>query len=164
MYFLSHTRTGNFFFQVCSKLVSNPQPPCHKLNTLYKPIQLHLSDLTLTLSQTSPGFYLSAVQFSWKHCEKKQFLLFPLFSTCYRRPLLQAWLLPHLNTIPNNCVGENSLNSVVIVLALGAQGHWFESCPYLIFLPCIYSFVSLLLTLFVRYLFEDFSAIFSGRV
>ena len=28
---------------------------------------------------------------------------------CYGRPLLQAWLLPDLNTIPNNCVGENSL-------------------------------------------------------
>ena len=28
---------------------------------------------------------------------------------CYGRPLLQAWLLPDLNTIPNNCVGENSV-------------------------------------------------------
>ena len=27
---------------------------------------------------------------------------------CYVRPLLQAWLLPDLNTIPTNCVGENS--------------------------------------------------------
>ena len=37
----------------------------------------------LTLSQTSPGFYVSAVQVFWKHCRKgeiarnKQFLLFP---------------------------------------------------------------------------------------
>ena len=28
---------------------------------------------------------------------------------CYGRPLLQAWLLPDLITIPNNCVVENSL-------------------------------------------------------
>ena len=28
---------------------------------------------------------------------------------CYGRPLLQAWLLSDLNTIPDNCVGENSL-------------------------------------------------------
>ena len=28
---------------------------------------------------------------------------------CYGRPLLQAWLLPDLNTIPNNCITENSL-------------------------------------------------------
>ena len=29
--------------------------------------------------------------------------------SCYGKPLLQAWLLPDLNTIPNNCVRENSL-------------------------------------------------------
>ena len=28
---------------------------------------------------------------------------------CYRRPLPQAWLLPDLNMIHNNCVTENSL-------------------------------------------------------
>ena len=28
---------------------------------------------------------------------------------CYERPLFQAWLLPDLNTIPYNCVRENSL-------------------------------------------------------
>ena len=52
--------------------------------------------------------------------------------------------------MPNNCVRENSLSSVVMVLAFGARGLWFESCPDLIFLPCIYSFVSLLRPLFVR--------------
>ena len=37
----------------------------------------------LILSQTNPGFYMSAVQVFWEHCEKgeiarnKQFLLFP---------------------------------------------------------------------------------------
>ena len=30
-------------------------------------------------------------------------------SLCYGWPILQAWLLLDLNTIPNNCVGENSL-------------------------------------------------------
>ena len=70
---------------------------------------------------------------------------------CYRRPLLQAWLFPDLNTIPNNFVKERILfSSVVMVLAFGARDHWFESCPNLIFLPCIYSFLSLLRTLFVR--------------
>ena len=29
---------------------------------------------------------------------------------CYGRPLFQAWLLPDLNTIPNNCVRVNSLS------------------------------------------------------
>ena len=28
---------------------------------------------------------------------------------CYGRPLLQTWPFPDLNTIPNNCVRENSL-------------------------------------------------------
>ena len=36
---------------------------------------------------------------------------------CYGRPLLQAWLLPDLNTISNYCVRESSLSSVVMVLA-----------------------------------------------
>ena len=31
-----------------------------------------LSDETLTLSQTSPGFYVSAVQVFWKHCGKRR--------------------------------------------------------------------------------------------
>ena len=37
-----------------------------------------------------------------------------------------------------------------MVLASGARGHWFVSCPDLIRLPCIYSFDSLLRTLPVR--------------
>ena len=32
-----------------------------------------------------------------------------LYVNFYRGPLLQAWLLPDLNTIPTNCVRENSL-------------------------------------------------------
>ena len=27
---------------------------------------------------------------------------------CYRRPLLHAWLLPDLITMPNSCIRENS--------------------------------------------------------
>ena len=42
-------------------------------------------------------------------------------------------------------------SSVVMVLAFGARGHWFDSCPDLIFVPCIYLFVSLIPTLFVRW-------------
>ena len=42
-----------------------------------------------------------------------------------------------------------------MVLACGAQGHWLESCPDLIFLPCIYSFVSLFARTFT-YLCLDF--------
>ena len=47
-------------------------------------------------------------------------------------------------------LGRILFSSVVMVLAFGALGHCFESCPDLIFLPCIYSFVSLLRTMFVR--------------
>ena len=47
-------------------------------------------------------------------------------------------------------LGRILLSSVVMVLVFGARGHWFKSCPDLIFLPCIYSFVSLLRTLFIR--------------
>ena len=72
---------------------------------------------------------------------------------CYGKPLLQAWLLPDLNTIPDKCV-IILFSSVVMVLAFGAQGHWFKSCPDLIFLPCIYSFVSVLQTSFVRFVKE----------
>ena len=47
--------------------------------------------------------------------------------------------------------GKILLNSVVMVLAFGARGHWFESCPDLKCLPCVYSFsFSLLQTLFIR--------------
>ena len=56
------------------------------------------------------------------------------------------------NTL-QNCnfvLGRILFCSVVMVLAFGARCHWFESCPDLILLPCIYSFVSLLRTSFVR--------------
>ena len=51
------------------------------------------------------------------------------------------------------------VSSVAMVLAFGARGHMFDFCPDLLFLPFIYSFVSLFvrigeednaLTLFVR--------------
>ena len=34
----------------------------------------------LTLSQTSPGFYVSAAQVFWKHCEKEKLLVMSNFS------------------------------------------------------------------------------------
>ena len=43
-----------------------------------------------------------------------------------------------------------------MVLAFGVRGLWFESRPDLIFLPCIYSIVSLLRTLFVRDVIQRF--------
>ena len=47
------------------------------------------------------------------------------------------------------CLNRGS-NSQPQPLSHTGGAHWFESCPDLIFLPCIYSFVSLLRTLFVR--------------
>ena len=69
---------------------------------------------------------------------------------CYLRPLLQGWLLPDLNTIPNNWVRENSLWLCGYGIGFTYRRTWLKSCPDLIFLPCIYSFVSLLPIFFVR--------------
>ena len=50
-------------------------------------VQILLFGLELTISQTSPGFYVSALQVFRKQCGKseiarnEQFLLFPVFST-----------------------------------------------------------------------------------
>ena len=48
---------------------------------------------------------------------------------------------------------------VVMVLAFGERGPWFESCLDHIFVPCIYSFVSLLNTVFLRCDFQHLSYI-----
>ena len=58
--------------------------------------------LLLTVSQTSPGFYVSAVQVFWKHCNK-QFLLFP---QCF---LLVLRTFCHFHQIWNCCVQTLSL-------------------------------------------------------
>ena len=58
--------------------------------------------------------------------------------SCYWRPLLQAWLLPDLNTIPNNYVRENSLQLSGYGIGFSTKRPWFKSCLNLIFLPCIY--------------------------
>ena len=42
-------------------------------------------------------------------CFSKFFPQQLITSICYSRPILQAWLLPNLNTIPDNCIKENSL-------------------------------------------------------
>ena len=70
---------------------------------------------------------------------------------CCGKPLLQAWLLPDLNTIPSNFIGENSLKPSGYGIGFLSKRPWFKSCRKLTFLPCIYSFVSLLRTLFVRW-------------
>ena len=69
---------------------------------------------------------------------------------CCGRPLLQGWLLPESKTIPNNCVRENSLSLGGCGIGFSFRRPWFKSRPDLIFLPYIYSLVSLLRTLFVR--------------
>ena len=60
---------------------------------------------------------------------------------CYGRPLLQAWLLPDLNTIPNNCVRENSLWLSGYGISLSTGRPWFES---------MHLFISFFVTDFVR--------------
>ena len=83
--------------------------------------------------------------------ESTHWILTKLFKNCcYGRPLYQAWLLPDLKQYLTTALWRILFSSVFMVLALGAQGHWFESYPDFIFLPCIYSFVSLLWTLFIR--------------
>ena len=47
--------------------------------------------------------------------------------SCYGRPLLQALLLPDLNTIPNNCVGENSLWLSGYGIGFSSRHPWFNS-------------------------------------
>ena len=64
----------------------------------------------------------------------------------YGRPLLHARLFPDLNTIPNNCVWENSLQLSGYSIGFLSGSAWLESRQDLIFLPCINSFVSLLQT------------------
>ena len=66
------------------------------------------------------------------------------------RPLLQAWLLPDLNTILNNCIGQNSLWLSGYGIGFPTRLPWFKPGLNVIFLPCIYSFLSLLRTFFVR--------------
>ena len=75
-----------------------------------------------------------------------------LDGVCYRRPLLQTWLLPDLNTIPNNCHRENSFWLSGYGIGFWCMRSLVRILPDLIFLPCIYWFVSLLRTLFIRLL------------
>ena len=63
---------------------------------------------------------------------------------CYGRPLLHAWLHSDLKTIPNNRVRENSLKLSSYGVGLSSGQSRFESGLDPLFLPCIWSFVSLL--------------------
>ena len=56
----------------------------------------------------------------------------------------------YLDTIPNNCVRDNSVLLSDYGIGFSSRNPLFESRPDLIFLPCIYLFVSLLRTLFAR--------------
>ena len=42
-------------------------------------------------------------------CQGHKIASYEVNFCCYGRPLLQAWLLPNLDTIPDNCIMENSL-------------------------------------------------------
>ena len=66
---------------------------------------------------------------------------------------------PDLNTIPNNCAWGNSLSLSGYGTGILYRRPWFKPCPDLTFLTCIYSFVSLLLTLFVRH-FDKYYQLF----
>ena len=66
---------------------------------------------------------------------------------CYGRPLLQAWLLPDLDTIPNNCVKKNSLSRTGYGTGFSSRHPWFKSRPALIFL---HLFICFFVTDFVR--------------
>ena len=55
----------------------------------------------------------------------------------YGRPLLQAWLHPDSNTIPNNCVKENSLWLNGYGIGVSSGHTRFEFCPIPVFLPYI---------------------------
>ena len=93
-----------------------------------------------------------------------------LRGVCYGRPLLQAWLFPDLNTIPNNCVRVNSIWLSGYGIGFLSRRPWFKSCPDLLFLPCIYSFVCvfffffLLRTFFVRIFFPRIDDRFRSSV
>ena len=74
-------RPGNQTWNLEKKI-----PVFYKLNLRYAigyRFNLWHNSMFLTLSQTSPGFYVSVVKVFWKHCEKEeighneQFLLFP---------------------------------------------------------------------------------------
>ena len=53
----------------------NPHVVCQSYSYHGNNNGIFMSLLELTLSQTSPGFYVSEVQAFWKHCGKKRNLL-----------------------------------------------------------------------------------------
>ena len=101
------------FGKICEK---------RRICALFFPSHWLLSHIiNFTLSQTSPGFYMSALQDFQKHCRKRriacdeQFLLFPQcflpnWRTSFhfhqiwncRLRTLSAWTSPKFNPFPNN--------------------------------------------------------------
>ena len=68
---------------------------------------------------------------------------------CYGRPLFQAWLLPDLNTVPNNCVRENSLQLSGYGIGFSNQGGLVRNLsePYI---SAMHLFISFFVTDFVH--------------
>ena len=66
-------------------------------NSVFR-IKFEFCSWGVTLSQISPGFYMSVVQAFWKHCNNKQFLLLPQCSLpvwktcCPCHPFLNCFL------------------------------------------------------------------------
>ena len=77
-------------------------------------------------------------------------LRFQIEIICCGRPLLQAWLLPDLNTL-TIALGRILFKQLSgYGIGFSSRHPWFTSYPDILFLPCIYSFLALLRTSFVR--------------
>ena len=61
---------------------------------------------------------------------------------CYGRPLLHTWLYPDINTIPNTCIRENSLQLSGYGTGFLSRHSRFKPCPDLEFLLFICFFVT----------------------
>ena len=78
---------------------------------------------------------------------------------CYGRPLLHAWLLPDLNSIPNNDIREILLISAVIVLAFRPAVPASNSARILYFCYAfVYLFLCFFVTDFVRKIVDFFNS------
>ena len=106
--------------------------------------------LILTLSQTSPGFYVSAVQIVWKHCGKgeiarnDQFLLFP---QCF----LPVWrTFCHFHQIWNCCLQTLSVWKSLKLVVWERVTHWANG--RVMDKKSFYPFISVLCTFLIRWI------------
>ena len=79
---MNETRNGRWtaWLSQLAKVKNNPHTQLYsqlpaKILLLVREYPPDVTSACLTLSQTSPGFYLSAVQVFWKHCGEKEKLL-----------------------------------------------------------------------------------------